>query len=238
MESGYNAPARITNQLCPKPSTKRARINVLSPALVSALDCCKVSDRKAVYIATAAASSVGKNVAELNINRSSIRRARNLHLQTLTRDVKVKFLAELSDIPLTIHWDGKLLPDLTGKQKVDHLPIIVSGSGNDQLLAVPKLPNGTGEAMAGAIVDVLQNWGIKDRIFSMSFDTTSSNTGIKSGACTLLEKKIGKRLFFVRVSSSYSWNYSRESLLTHISSFFGTRIRNVQAISKTMGSPW
>ena len=28
----------------------------------------------------------------------------------------------------------------------------------------------------------------------MAFDTTSSNTGLKSGACTLLEDKIGKRL--------------------------------------------
>ena len=61
---------------------------------------------------------------------------------------------------LTVHWDGKLLPDLTGNEKVDRLPILASGLGVSQLLAVPKLPNGTGEAMASAVYASITDWGI------------------------------------------------------------------------------
>ena len=98
------------------------------------------------------------------------------------------------NIPLTVHWDGKLLPALTGTDKVDRLPVIVSGGGLSKLLGVPKLPSGTGQAMAKAVIDCLEDWCVKDRIQAMSFDTTSSNTGLKSGACTLLEQMVGRDL--------------------------------------------
>ncbi|GBP08501.1 hypothetical protein EVAR_77183_1 [Eumeta japonica] len=35
--------------------------------------------------------------------------------------------------PLTVHWDGKLIEDITGHKTVDRLPILVSGQGVDQL---------------------------------------------------------------------------------------------------------
>ena len=79
------------------------------------------------------------------------------------------------------------MKDLTGGKEVDRLPIIVSGSGIDQLLSVPKLPSGPGKAVADAVVAVVIDWGIKDRIKALSFDITSSNTGRKNGACALVE---------------------------------------------------
>ena len=68
------------------------------------------------------------------------------------------------NIPLTVHWDGKLL------------------------LGIPKLPSGTGQATAKAVIDFLEDWNVRDRIQAMSFDTNSSNTGFESGVCTLLEE--------------------------------------------------
>ncbi|KAG0696641.1 hypothetical protein GWK47_026471 [Chionoecetes opilio] len=53
---------------------------------------------------------------------------------------------------LVVHWDGKLIPDLTGKKKVDRLPILVSFRGKSKLLEVPKLPSGTGDAQAQAVL--------------------------------------------------------------------------------------
>jgi len=38
---------------------------------------------------------------------------------------------------LVVHWDGKILPKIFGKGKVDRLPILVSGEGNDKVLSVP-----------------------------------------------------------------------------------------------------
>ena len=87
--------------------------------------------------------------------------------------------------------------DLTGDEKVDRLPILVSGSGVDQLLCIPKLSAGTGEAMASAMLEAVESWGIKDQIKAISFDTTSSNTGRKNGACVLLEGKLNSHLLYL-----------------------------------------
>jgi hypothetical protein len=85
-----------------------------------------------------------------------------------------------------------MLPDLTGKELVDRLPVIVSGAGVDQLLRVPKLNAGTGEAQASAVARVIEEWGLVDHISTMCFDTTASNSGRRNGACVLLEQKLNK----------------------------------------------
>ena len=93
-----------------------------------------------------------------------------------------------------MHWDGKLLPDLTGKEKVDRLPVLVSGEGTMKLLSVPLLPSGTGTAIANAVFASLDDWGLTNRVQGMSFDTTASNTGHTLGACTFLQQKLGRGL--------------------------------------------
>jgi len=159
--------------------------------VASALDRSQISDRKAVYVLSAAASSLGHNVKDLAINRSTIRRTRIETRQRIAAAIKESFTV---DVPLTVHWDGKLLPALTGTEKVDRLPVLVSGVGISKLLGVPKLSSGTGQAMAKAVVDCLDDWNIRNRVQALSFDTTSSNTGNKLGACTLIEVQIGREL--------------------------------------------
>ena len=53
------------------------------------------------------------------------------------------------------------------------------------MLRVPILPNGTGEAQASATFETLQDWNFTDRVHFIPFDTTASNTGLKSGAFTI-----------------------------------------------------
>ena len=43
------------------------------------------------------------------------------------------------------------MEDLTSKVHVDRLPVLISGVGVEQLLGVPKLPFGTGDALAEAV---------------------------------------------------------------------------------------
>ena len=104
--------------------------------------------------------------------------------------------------PLVVHWDGKLLPDVTGDfvhVKVDRLPILVSNQyhGVEQLLNVPKLLNGGGEAMATAIVDTIKSWNLVDKVKALSFDTTASNSGVRGGAAVLIEKKLETKLIYL-----------------------------------------
>ena len=56
---------------------------------------------------------------------------------------------------------------------MDRLPVLISGLGVDQLLGVPKLLAGTGEAMASAVHETCMDWNIIEQVTCMSFDTTS-----------------------------------------------------------------
>ena len=98
------------------------------------------------------------------------------------------------NVPLVVHWDGKLTDGLTSKEQVDRLSVIVSGKGVSQLLTVAKLTSDTGEAQASAVYSAIGDWCITENIRAIRFDTTSSSPGRLAGACVLLEQKIGKEL--------------------------------------------
>ena len=91
---------------------KRARKSIISPELAATMDRTKLSDRKATFMLPATARSLGNDVNDYTINRSSIRRERHKLRQDISQDLKNKFNP---NTPLTVHWDGKLLKDLTGK---------------------------------------------------------------------------------------------------------------------------
>ena len=184
----------------PGPSRKRARIDIVSPGLASALDRTKVSDRKAAFVISEIVKSIGLDATEYNINRSSISRGRQRNRTKFAKVIKRDFHV---DTPLVVHWDGKLMEQLTKKQHVERLPILVSGEGVERLLGVPKLSGGTGENQATAVIEALEEWGVTDKVIGICFDTTASNTGIKSGACLRIEQKLGRYLFhFVTTSLS------------------------------------
>ena len=46
--------------------------------------------------------------------------------------------------------------------------------------------------MAEAPIASLVEWGIKEQVIGICFGTTSSNTGIHAGTCTLIEKLLQK----------------------------------------------
>lgn len=179
----------VRHKTCP-PKQKRPRPAV-DTCTAAALDRTKTSDRNAVYILSAFAIDMGTSVNELALNRSSIRRARMKLRQQTAEDIKTNFAP---NVPLTVHWDGKMLPEMTGKETVDRLPILVSGYRVAKLLGIPKLPSATGESQANAIFKCLQNWKLEAKVKAMSFDTTASNTGGWRGACTLLQQKLGNDL--------------------------------------------
>ena len=173
---------------------KRARINIVSPGLASALDRTKMTSRNATFVLSDVAISLGHDVSSLNINRNSIQRERTRHRATKASQLLSEFS---TSVPLTVHWDGKLMEDLTFKTHVDRLPVLISGFGVEQLLGVPKLPSGTGEVQANAVIRCLEEWGITDQIVALCFDTTAANTGNRVGACSLLEQKLDRQLLFL-----------------------------------------
>lgn len=62
-----------------------------------------------------------------------------------------------ADVPLVVHWDEKLMEELTNKEHVDRLPILVLGEGMEELTGVPKLPaGGMEENQVPAIITALE----------------------------------------------------------------------------------
>ena len=106
---------------------------MLSQELASALDRTGVSDRKALRIVAATASSLGHDPNELLLNAESIRQAPACYRSQLAAEVKTTFI---SDTPLTVHWDRKILSDCDST-RVDRLAIVVSGDGVQELIALP-----------------------------------------------------------------------------------------------------
>ena len=124
--------------------TKRQKC-MLDEKLSASLDMAKLSNRKAALVLTHTLQSAGVNPESYSVSYSSIRRQREDNRTQIAGRLKSEFSANM---PLTVHWYGQLLEYITGKETVDRLPVLISGLGVDQLLGVPKLLAGTGEAMA------------------------------------------------------------------------------------------
>ena len=182
---------------------KRGRKSVLSSEVAFALDRTNISNRKATFVVGATVQALGMDVGDFSLNRETLRRQRRLNREQIAEELKKSF--KPTD-PLTVHWDGKLLPALTSKDKVDRLAILVSSPDSVKLLGVPVLQQGTGSAQAEAVYDALIDWNVTPQVQAMSFDTTSSNTGKDKGACSLLEVKLGRKLLHLacRQSSPYT----------------------------------
>jgi hypothetical protein len=190
-EAGPSAPK------APRMRALRGTVSVVNPEVAAALDRTNTSDRKAAHIlsAIAATRQLGDNVEDLIVSRAAIRRARMKHRKAFTQEVKVTFGPA---VPLTLHWDGKIMDNLTvtgpGSDRVDRLPVLVSGHNVVKLLAVPKLVDGTAKVATEAIVKIIDEWGLRGRVKALCFDTTAVNSGVIGGVSTRLELELDKEL--------------------------------------------
>ena len=94
-----------------------------------------------------------------------------------------------------IHWDGKVTEFLSehGRTYQDANAVVLSAPLHmaPKFLGAPVVDRGTGIQLAEATMNVLTTWGANDGIIGMVFDTTSSNTGIREGAVTHIEERLG-----------------------------------------------
>lgn len=101
-----------------------------------------------------------------------------------------------------IHWDSKLVPEFTDKYKrLDIMPVLVSCGSETKLLGVPSFSPEDERSIGSIIGDVTHNllceWNCSvDGAASMVFDTTSTNTGLWSGGCVELQRRLNKPLLW------------------------------------------
>ncbi|KAL4090485.1 hypothetical protein QTP88_025312 [Uroleucon formosanum] len=183
------------------PSTKHFRSSrgfeaFVSEKLAVVLDKCKISDRNAVHLLIATAEALGNNVNKLIINRSSIRNARIEFRKERAKKIRQDYNLA-NEETVVVHWDGKLLPALTGKGLVDRLPIVASVNGHEQLLGVPALNTGTGSDQANAVYQTIVEWCLTENVQAFCSDATASNTGRLNGACVLLEQLLEREIVYL-----------------------------------------
>lgn len=189
-------------------SLSTSKVTITS-AVCSTFDRLKIPNRSGSMVVSTVAHSLGVNLKQCTVSAESLRRARIKNREQKAQEIKSSFH---TDVPLTVHWDGKLLPDLTGRTEVDRLPILITGLGIEKLLAAPILTKGSGQHMCEATMKALNDWKIPiNRVVALCFDTTSSNTGIHAGACTLIEKQIGRTLLHTACR-----HHVHEVILSHV----------------------
>lgn len=96
-----------------------------------------------------------------------------------------------------LHWDGKLLPAMAGKEKVDRLAIVLTAENIEKLIAIPIIEVGSGAATAQSIYNYLEKMNMINSLEMVCFDTTASNTGQHNGAGMLLERKLERSLLWL-----------------------------------------
>ena len=171
---------------------KRSVKKIITPEVVASLDRGKVSNRVAMRTIAATMQSLGAPIEKFSISVTTFHRARTDYRETHYNETKENFKP---DVPLVVHWDGKMIANIEGSGNVERLSVLVTGRGVEKLLGVPKLPDSKGEAIATAVVASLHEWdasNLINNLCGMSFDTTASNTGSEKGACNLLEEKLEK----------------------------------------------
>ena len=84
------------------------------------------------------------------------------HREAFSAEIKETFNPT---VPLILHWDGKMMDDLTGpgRNRFDRLSILVSGQDIMKLLSVPKLLDEAALTMTQAIVDTVDEWGLRTK---------------------------------------------------------------------------
>ena len=82
---------------------------------------------------------------------------------------------------MVLHWDSKLLPAVaydSAKTLEDRVAVLVTGKHFENLLEFLWLKKITGEEMAEVVIQEVDRFRLCDNIIGMSFDTTTSNTGL------------------------------------------------------------
>ncbi|KAG0724224.1 hypothetical protein GWK47_005233 [Chionoecetes opilio] len=175
------------------PCRRPPKENKLTKELTLAWERDNLSIRAATSSYAAAAMSLGHDIEHITVSRSSIHRARVKNREEIAMSLSFK-----PEVPLVLHWDGKLLPSLAdGRSLEERVAVLVSGEDTEELLGVPVSADGTGQAVAGTVLKLVRESSLEGNIIGMAFDTTAANTGMVQGACIRIERALEKPLVWL-----------------------------------------
>ncbi|XP_050340394.1 uncharacterized protein LOC126766704 isoform X2 [Bactrocera neohumeralis] len=150
--------------------------------MLACMDAGNMSSPLAIPFIIATAKALGHNIEDLVINCTSLRKQRKEYRRRHDTEISENF-----KIPDTfvLHWDGKLLPAMTGNEKVERLAIVLTAANIEELISIPIIECGT------------EKMNMINSVEMVCFDTTATNTGKRNGAGMLLEQKLKRSLLWL-----------------------------------------
>ena len=171
-----------SDEFIPKKPRREGTIITVPPDIIKkigpACDRLGTSNNNIVATIATIVNHCGGDIDDLSLSKSTARRHRKKSRHLSDNVIKDDFLCE--DI-CQINFDAKLLPTLGGFGSVNRLAIVAVQEDCNQILAIAKTENGTGEVEARAVAGALDEWKLSDKVVASGFDTTSSNTGVHKG---------------------------------------------------------
>ena len=138
-------------------------------------------------------NNCGGNIDDISLSTSTTRRKRKVARSSVVSSIRSSFPRTLSQVC----FDGKLLPSLGGFGKDNRLAVVIIQEDENQILAVARVSSGTGEAEANCVKATLDAWEIAELIIACGFDTTSTNTGVHTGGCKILQDLLGRQILWL-----------------------------------------
>ena len=158
-----------------------------------AADRLNLSNNVLTSVVAAVTNHGGGDIQELSLSKSSARRHRASARSEKAITIKRDFVCN----PGQINFDGKILPGLGGFGKVNRLAVVLVQEEENKILCITKTEDSTGKVEAEKVKEVLESWKITEKIIACGFDTTSSNTGVHKGSCTILQQLLQRQLLWL-----------------------------------------
>ena len=96
--------------------------------------------------------------------------------------LKANFMENLKNEKWSLHFDGKQI------KKMEHQVVVLKNENREVRLAVLEMMNGKSETIYNGIKHVLDEYELWPSIKMIVSDTTSTNTGLRNGVVTRLQK--------------------------------------------------
>ena len=156
----------------------------------------KMSDTATTSSLALVIKESGGDLDDFVLSTSTCRRQGIKAVTADAENIKEVFKENLKERDLTLHFDGKSVKEFSAGRHLDQerIAVIVSSPTlkSPQVLGVPPALSSKGVDQLAVLTKLIEEWGVKDYIMAIGFDTTASNTGVNAGAVTLIEQYIGK----------------------------------------------
>ena len=163
-------------------------------AIIPHADRHKLSPAGIFAFCAATVQAGGCNLQDISLSLSTIRRLKMKAETETAGEIKENFVFPQH---LVAHFDGKRRKQ-HGEWN-DFLAVCVTGKGleKEKFLGDIPIEKGTGKLIAENVYKLLSEWNIDWQVISLSFDTTSCNTGSINGANVNLEVLLDKPLLWL-----------------------------------------